>query len=75
MQTDYKKYLPEGTTAILFLENDEEKRGEILEYDNKIEDCATDGISYVLYNNVWGTNFPLWYEDNACFSFKIEQQR
>ena len=30
-----KKYLPEGTTAILFLENDEEKRGEILEYDNE----------------------------------------
>lgn len=50
-------------------------QGKILEYDNKIEDCATDGISYVLYNNVWGTNFPLWYEDNACFSFKIEQQR
>lgn len=50
-------------------------QGKILEYDNKIEDCTTDGISYVLYNNVWGTNFPLWYEDNACFSFKIEQQR
>ena len=30
-----KKYLPEGTTAILFLEKDEEKRGEILEYDNE----------------------------------------
>lgn len=50
-------------------------QGKILEYDNKIEDCTTDGISYVLYNNVWGTNFPLWYEDNASFSFKIEQQR
>ncbi|MGN0535953.1 MAG: DUF5054 domain-containing protein, partial [Eubacterium sp.] len=34
-------------------------QGKILEYDNKIEDCTTDGISYVLYNNVWGTNFPL----------------
>ena len=50
-------------------------QGKILEYDNKIEDCATDGISYVLYNNVWGTNFPLWYEDNASFSFKIEKRR
>lgn len=47
-------------------------QGKILEYDNKVEDCATDGISYVLYNNVWGTNFPLWYEENARFSFEIK---
>lgn len=46
-------------------------RGKILEYDNKIENIESDGISYVLYNNVWGTNFPLWYEDNASFSFEI----
>lgn len=46
-------------------------RGKILEYDNKIESIEKDGISYVLYNNVWGTNFPLWYEDNAMFSFEI----
>lgn len=47
-------------------------QGKILEYDNKVEDCATDGISYVLYDNVWGTNFPLWYEENAKFSFEIK---
>ena len=46
-------------------------RGKILEYDNKLENIEKDGISYILYNNVWGTNFPLWYEDNALFSFKI----
>lgn len=46
-------------------------KGKILEYDNKIEDIEKDGISYVLYNNVWGTNFPLWYEDNARFDFEI----
>lgn len=50
-------------------------KGKILEYDNKIEDIETDGISYVLYNNVWGTNFPLWYEDNALFSFEIRKNR
>ncbi|MBQ8209291.1 MAG: DUF5054 domain-containing protein [Clostridia bacterium] len=44
-------------------------RGKILEFDNEFEDYATDGIAYVLYNNVWGTNFPLWYEDNASFDF------
>lgn len=48
-------------------------QGKILEYDNKIENAQKDGISYVLYDNVWGTNFPLWYEDNAMFSFKIER--
>lgn len=45
--------------------------GKILEYDNCIESVAKDGISYVLYNNVWGTNFPFWYEENALFSFNI----
>lgn len=45
-------------------------KGKILEYDNKIEPIE-DGISYVLYDNVWGTNFPLWYADNARFSFEI----
>ena len=46
--------------------------GKILEFDNKLEDIRKDGISFVLYNNVWGTNFPLWYEDNAKFRFNIK---
>jgi hypothetical protein len=46
--------------------------GKILEFDNKLEDVRKDGISFVLYNNVWGTNFPLWYEDNARFEFKLK---
>ncbi len=46
--------------------------GKILEFDNKLEDIRKDGISFVLYNNVWGTNFPLWYEDNARFEFKLK---
>ena len=45
-------------------------KGKILEFDNKFEKLS-DGISYVLYNNVWGTNFPLWYEENARFEFLI----
>ena len=47
-------------------------RGKILEFDNKAESVRKDGISFVLQNNVWGTNFPLWYEDNARFEFKIK---
>ncbi|MGN1478449.1 MAG: DUF5054 domain-containing protein, partial [Acutalibacteraceae bacterium] len=50
-------------------------QGKILEYDNKIESPEKDGISYVLCNNVWGTNFPLWYEDNARFEFRIEVKK
>ena len=46
-------------------------KGKILEFDNRLEDVRKDGISFVLYNNVWGTNFPLWYEENARFEFKL----
>lgn len=27
------------------------------------------GMHFNLYNNVWGTNFPMWYADNAHFRF------
>ena len=30
-----------------------------------------DGMWYRLHNNRWGTNFPLWYGENARFEFKI----
>ena len=50
-------------------------QGKILEYDNKIESPENDGISYVLCNNVWGTNFPLWCEDNARFEYRIEVKK
>lgn len=46
-------------------------RGKIIEYDNKIESPEKDGISYVLCDNLWGTNFPLWYGDNARFDFEL----
>lgn len=49
-------------------------KGKILEFDNKVEDIKTNGLSFVLYNNVWGTNFPLWYEDNAKFEFEIKRK-
>ena len=49
-------------------------KGKILEFDNRFENVKTDGLSFVLYNNVWGTNFPLWYEDNARFVFDIKKK-
>jgi len=47
-------------------------KGKIMKFDNVYEDIEKDGISFILHNNVWGTNFPLWYSDNAYFQFEIE---
>ncbi len=49
-------------------------KGKILEFDNIFENAQTDGLSYILHNNVWGTNFPLWYEDNAYFKYTLEEK-
>lgn len=46
-------------------------KGKILRFDNKYSN-PDEGISFVLYDNIWGTNFPLWYSDNAYFKFTIE---
>lgn len=46
-------------------------KGKILEFDDKYEDYTKEGIAFILYNNVWGTNFRLWYDENAMFKFKI----
>lgn len=32
----------------------------------------TKGFSYCLYNNKWGTNFPMWCEDDGYFYYEIE---
>ncbi len=28
-----------------------------------------EGINFNLYNNIWGTNFPMWYDEDARFRF------
>ncbi len=30
-------------------------------------------LYFNLYNNIWNTNFPLWYSDDAIFRFKVEK--
>jgi hypothetical protein len=30
------------------------------------------GIHFNLYNNLWGTNFPMWYEEDALFRFSLK---
>lgn len=29
------------------------------------------GMHFNLYNNIWGTNFPMWYEDDGLFRFEL----
>lgn len=45
-------------------------RGKLLRFDNVYED-SKEGISFLLENNIWGTNYPLWYEDNASMWFDL----
>lgn len=49
-------------------------KGKILRFDNQFEAVETNGVAYILHNNVWGTNFPLWYGENAYFRFAILDQ-
>ncbi|WP_078378735.1 DUF5054 domain-containing protein [Sutcliffiella halmapala] len=46
-----------------------EKR--LLQLDNTFASLS-EGFHFNLYNNVWGTNFPMWYEDDAKFRFSIK---
>ncbi len=34
---------------------------------NNIKPMDSDAVYFNLYNNVWGTNFPMWYDENARF--------
>ena len=29
------------------------------------------GMHFLLYNNLWGTNFPMWYDEDARFRFVL----
>lgn len=30
-------------------------------------------LYFNLYNNIWNTNFPMWYDDDAVFRFAVEK--
>jgi hypothetical protein len=42
----------------------------LLNFNNKQPDLSK-GMHFNLLNNVWGTNFPMWYEDDARFRFTL----
>lgn len=45
-------------------------RPRLLEYDHSQPDLSG-GMHFNLFNNIWGTNFPLGYSENARFRFTI----
>lgn len=42
----------------------------LLDFHNRIPDMSG-GIHFNLYNNVWGTNFPMWFEEDAQYRFRL----
>ncbi|MHB1627689.1 MAG: DUF5054 domain-containing protein [Bacilli bacterium] len=42
----------------------------LLQFDNQFAPLEG-GIHFNLHNNVWGTNFPAWYEEDAKFRFVL----
>jgi hypothetical protein len=43
----------------------------LLDFNNEQPGPTADGIYFNLFNNIWGTNFPMWYGDDARFRFKV----
>jgi hypothetical protein len=45
-------------------------RPGLLDFTNRQPDLR-DGLHFNLHNNLWGTDFPQWYEDDARFRFSL----
>lgn len=69
-QVDSEEYFAECIEAPLIATDG----GNLLRFDNEIG-TPKNGLTYVLYDNVWGTNFPLWYDESAEFNVKVELER
>jgi len=44
-------------------------RPRLLDFSPLPPGPAGAGVAFNLYNNVWGTNFPMWYADDGVFRF------
>ncbi len=42
-------------------------------YDYEVKPIGED-MYFNLYNNIWGTNFPMWYSDDTKFEFVIDEK-
>jgi hypothetical protein len=46
----------------------------LVDYRTSQPDPHRNGLAFNLLNNTWGTNFPMWYEDNAMFKFRVTHE-
>jgi len=46
-------------------------RRRLLNFDNQLPDLQG-GMHICLYNNVWGTNFTMWFDDDMKFRVKLK---
>jgi len=42
----------------------------LLDFNNR-QPSKTNGVHFNLHNNIWGTNFPMWYEEDGRFGFSL----
>ncbi len=42
----------------------------LLNFDDQ-QPVLAKGMHLNLYNNIWGTNYPMWYDEDARFRFKL----
>jgi hypothetical protein len=45
----------------------------LLDFNNR-QPALSRGVHFLLFNNVWGTNFPMWYDEDARFRFVVRVQ-
>lgn len=45
----------------------------LLDFNNRLLRLR-EGLHFLLYNNLWGTNFPMWFEEDMRFRFHLEFQ-
>ncbi len=45
----------------------------LLQFDNRLP-ALEGGMHFNILNNVWGTNFPMWYEDDGKCRFRLRFQ-
>ena len=64
----------EGDLTITALDSTLVAPGEpsLLNFHNGQPDM-TRGVHFNLYNNLWGTNFPMWFEEDCRFRFVIRK--
>lgn len=46
-------------------------RRSLLDFHNEIPNVERDGFQVNLFNNVWGTNFPMWHDEDVQLDFLL----